>query len=67
MRLGANATLGAAAKTIESKLREASERRDSEGMDRCLDMLRVLADVEDLELPQPDERANADAASARGS
>jgi hypothetical protein len=61
MRLGANATLGAAAKTIERKLAQASERRDAESMDRCLDMLRVLSDVEDLEFPEPHERANGDA------
>jgi hypothetical protein len=67
MKLGANTTLGAAAKAVERKLCEASERRDAESMDRCLDMLRVLSDVEELEFPQPDERASADTGTARAS
>ncbi len=63
MRLGANTTLATAAKAIERKLCEASERRDAEGMDRCLDMLRVLSDVEELESSEA-ERVSPDGRNA---
>jgi hypothetical protein len=67
MRLGTSTTLGNAANAIERKLCEASERRDAESMDRYLDMLRVLSDVEELEFPEPEERANKNAGTARAS
>jgi hypothetical protein len=52
MKLGPNASLNQALAAIEAQLLKASKERDTARMDRLLDLMRALAEVEEFELAE---------------